>query len=85
MIGVIAVDPHDSRRLLAYGRTRGMLRSENTGQTWHPTTAGMALGVRDHVFGFVFDTGRAGRVFAATVGGTVYRSVDGGVSWERVL
>lgn len=81
----IAVDPHDSRRLLAYGRTRGMLRSENTGQTWHPTTAGMALGVRDHVFGFAFDTGRAGRVFAATVGGTVYRSVDGGVSWERVL
>lgn len=82
----VAVAPDDPRRLLAYSRTRGMLRSENSGQTWRPATAGMALGVRDYVFGLAFDTaGGTARVFAATVGGTVYRSVDGGASWERVL
>jgi len=45
----------------------------------------MALGLQDHVFGFAFHPGEAGTVFAATVGGAVYRSRDAGSTWEQVL
>jgi hypothetical protein len=81
----VGVDPRDPGRLLVYSRPRGTLRSEDAGQTWRPATAGLALGHRDYVFGFAFDPGPVERAFAATVGGAVYRSRDGGVTWERAL
>jgi hypothetical protein len=81
----IGVDPHDAERLLLYSRTRGMLRSEDAAQTWRPSTAGLALGHDDYVFGFALDSAQPGRVFAGTVGGAVHLSRDGGASWERVL
>lgn len=94
-IGALAVDPFDRTHILAgcgegyvawqggaaFGR--GLYASTDAGESWSvlPAASGSAF---DYVFDLDFDPHARDDVLACT-GTGVYRSGDGGASWERVL
>ena len=96
-IGVIAVDPFDSKHLLAggvgYGRVSanddlgGLYTSRDTGKSWRRETFVSPNNYWCH--SVVFDATRKGRIYATMTGpGTpsgIYRTDDGGQNWSRLL
>jgi photosystem II stability/assembly factor-like uncharacterized protein len=98
-IGAIAVAPSDPRRLyVATGEGlqrpdlsvgNGVYRSDDGGETWENT------GIEDgqQIPALAVDPGNPDRVFAAVLGHPygpneergVFRTTDGGATWERVL
>ncbi len=94
-IGAVAVDPFDPAHVLAgcgegyvawqggaaFGR--GIYRSDDAGEHWEPLEA---TGRSDfsYVYDLDFDPHQRDNILACT-GAGIFRSVDGGVSWTRVL
>ena len=95
-IGVIAVDPFDSKHLLlggiGYGRlsasgdTGGLYRSKDRGKSWRRMAP---AGLGNHwCHAIVFDPGTEGRIFvtvtAQGAASGIYRSDDGGSTWRAL-
>ncbi len=84
----IDVDPKNPNVVLIYTEARDpflfqVWRSEDGGTSWvgatrPPRGEGFAVGVND----FLFDAADSRTVYAATTGG-LFRSRDGGLSWDR--
>lgn len=99
IMGDVVIDPSDPRRLFvgtgennssrsSYGGM-GVFRSEDGGETWSL----VGLEGADRIGRILIDPRNPDRVFAAVVGKLytpggqrgIYRSTDGGDTWERVL
>lgn len=81
---VLAVDPRDPRTLWAATCLDGLLRSQDGGGTWQ------AMGLEGEFFHTLLLGSDGQTVYAASQAvedrpGGVFRSVDGGVTWERLL
>jgi uncharacterized protein (TIGR03437 family) len=82
-VRAIAVDPRDSRRVYAVGNN-GVYRSDSGGEDWigidsAPMTGGPGYGV-------AVDPANPGRVLLADEdGGSLFRSVNGGMTWELIF
>lgn len=89
----IAVDPTNSEKLCLAGQVGGILLSEDGGQSWKDVRYPIDLDVHS----VSFDPIDSSVIYAATGGGEnfpdptpapkgrpVYRSVDGGKSWESI-
>ena len=74
----LAVDPADSRRILAGTASGTVQLSSDGGATWRPVrkSAGHAVMALD------FDPARPGTLLAGTRGGGISLSVDGGLNWQ---
>jgi hypothetical protein len=80
----IGIDPSNPRRLFAFTEKYGVAALEDAGEKWQRKTNGIRLSQREFVFGFAFDAKNPGQVFAATPA-QVFRSLDGGKKWEKIL
>jgi photosystem II stability/assembly factor-like uncharacterized protein len=95
-VGVIAVDPFDSKHVMAggigYGRLSadndlgGMYTTRDGGKTWNRENF---ISVNNYwCHSIVFDATRTGRIFATVTGpgapSGIYRSDDGGRKWSRL-
>jgi photosystem II stability/assembly factor-like uncharacterized protein len=89
----IAVDPHDPNRLFVAASTGGCYRSDDRGASWRPANRGVVvLFAPDDqrypesgqcVHRIALTAGRKDRLWLQNHGG-VYRSDDGGDSWQTV-
>ena len=92
-ITALAVDPLRPNVLFCAGYKDMLYRSENYGQSWQPVGSGLQAGLV--VYSIAFDPANTNRIYLATRGvsnngappwsGIIYRSQDGGASWENVL
>jgi photosystem II stability/assembly factor-like uncharacterized protein len=80
----IGADPADARRLLAFAQRLGTALSRDGGKTWQAINNGIDLSRGEFVFAFAFSRKSPDLLFAATPE-KVFRSADGGRSWERIL
>jgi hypothetical protein len=81
----IAIDPADPDRILTYAPPPGdgLLESADGGQTWVPS--GWLLDADDDAVGHLaVDSADPQVIYAGTYREDVYRSVDGGVTWESL-
>jgi photosystem II stability/assembly factor-like uncharacterized protein len=89
----IAVDPGSSRRICAAAQVGGVLLSDDGGDSWRDIRYPIDLDVHC----VTYDPGRSDAIYAATGGGEnfpdptpppkgrpLYRSLDGGESWESI-
>ncbi len=72
-----AVDPTNPR-LMYVAMRDGLFRSTDGGESWKP----VGKGLRDMAV-VVVNPKRPAEVYAATTDGMIYRSADGGTTWER--
>ncbi|HVF60764.1 MAG TPA: hypothetical protein VNJ70_13235 [Thermoanaerobaculia bacterium] len=82
-VEILAVDPHDPRRLFVTGADHtGLYRSDDEGRRWTRVDKGFGS---PFVFDVDFDPVRPGRVYVATGAGQfrsgLYRSEDLGATW----
>ncbi len=92
----LAIDPSDNQRLFFGSRHQGLWRSEDAGASWRKVEAfpleglGIPEGRRATHGGLsfvVFDPAVKGRVFVGNAdpeGAHIYRSEDGGETWQAV-
>jgi len=78
----VAIDPVESRHLLAAVDRRGIFTSRDGGRTWQDTSPG--LEANNSLHDIVFDPVRQGVVYASDVFSGVYRSENGGATWEKI-
>ncbi len=80
-VTALAYHPTDGARVYAYGfkESLGFVRSADGGKTWRAT--GFLLWDRDGVIVIAPSPHAADTVYAATAGGDVLRSNDGGTTW----
>jgi photosystem II stability/assembly factor-like uncharacterized protein len=78
-IEALAADPHRAGRLWAGGGI-GVERSDDGGQTWTPSGAGLPAG--DHVVALALDPVDSNVAYAATSVTGVFRTGDGGATWD---
>lgn len=86
-LGAVAgagVDPSDSKRLFAFTQKFGLAASRDGGKDWQARNNGIKLSRQEFVFAFAFDRKNSSHLFAAT-GEQIFRSTDGGESWEKIL
>jgi photosystem II stability/assembly factor-like uncharacterized protein len=76
----VAIDPSDSRRLLAGVDRRAIYISDDGGQTWRAAASGLEPNGSIHEI--VFDPVHPSTVYMSDVLNGVYRSTDGGLTWE---
>ncbi len=76
---VLAADPFAGAVVYAGTSGHGVMRSSDAGSTWKMSSGPVSPTV---VSGLVADPSRPGYLYAAA-DGTVYRSRDGGASWEH--
>lgn len=74
-VHALAVDPASPSRLYIFAVGAGILKSEDSGQSWQAVTSQLGNGLSSLAFGN--DT-----LWAAVSGRGVLRSQDGGVSWQ---
>jgi uncharacterized protein (TIGR03437 family) len=78
----IAVDPRDSRRV--YAISHDAFRSDDGGEDWTGLYSPPMM--VEPWCGVAVDPANSGRVLLAEEnGGSVFRSVDGGATWERIF
>jgi photosystem II stability/assembly factor-like uncharacterized protein len=75
------VDPHGGKTILLGADASGVRKSVDGGITWSTSNTGLTnLAVQ----GLAFDASKLGTVYAATVGGGLFRSDDAGSSWRNL-
>jgi hypothetical protein len=72
-----AIDPADPRRMYAATRD-GLFASPDAGASWKLAAKGPKS-----LAAVTVNPRRSGEVYAATVEGMLYRSLDGGATWAR--
>lgn len=87
LIGVFAVDPRNPARLYAgtfdptlTGKTVGVFRSADRGQTWQFTSVG-TLGIT----GLAVDPGDSSILYASSFWAGLFRSEDFGTTWTQTI
>lgn len=82
----VAVDPADSRRLLAAFGTAGLARSGDGGESWEILDPGLPSWALPSFREIVFDPALPGTVYVTGVGNgdTLLRSDDAGETWQSV-
>ena len=80
----VGVDPSDSKRLFAFTQKFGLAASRDGGKDWQARNNGIKLSRQEVVFAFAFGRKNSRDLFAAT-GEQIFRSNDGGESWEKIL
>lgn len=80
----VGVDSAEPRRLLVFAQRLGLALSRDGGKNWQATNDGIDLSRGEFVFAFAFSRRSPDLLFAATPE-KVFRSTDGGRSWERIL
>jgi photosystem II stability/assembly factor-like uncharacterized protein len=73
----VAVDPTNPRVMYAALRD-GIFKSTDTGEQWKPAGRGLK-----NVAAVTVNPKRPQEVYAATTAGVIYRSRDGGQTWQR--
>ena len=96
-VGVIAVDPFDSRHVLVGGIGFGRVSSDNDFGGLYVTSDGGGTWRRESFIdpgnywchSIVFDRSTRGRIFATFTGpgapSGIYRSVNGGAAWTQLM
>jgi photosystem II stability/assembly factor-like uncharacterized protein len=89
----LAVDPHDAQHVVAgmgfnatpyssfVGSVHAIIESFDGGATWAPVPG---FSHQVEVWRFAFDPARPGRWFAGSRPGGLYRTEDGGATWEQL-
>ena len=80
----VGVHLSNPQTLLAFTEKLGLAISRNGGKNWKSTNDGIALSRKEFVFAFTFDRSNGRQFFAAT-GEQIFRSTDGGKSWQKIL
>jgi uncharacterized protein (TIGR03437 family) len=82
-VRAIAVDPRDSRRVYPIGNN-GVYRSDSGGEDW--TGIHSPPMMLEPYYGVAVDPANPGRVLVADEdGGSLFRSVNGGMTWELIF
>ena len=91
-ISALAMDPNDSSTLYAATEAfftkpkgfRGLFKSTNAGESWVPIGRGLedVITSRLRMTALAIDPTNSNIIYAATAGGGVFRTSDGGVSWS---
>jgi photosystem II stability/assembly factor-like uncharacterized protein len=76
----LTVDPHDSAVVYA-GTTAGVFKSTNGGASW-TFRPGVEIVPEGYVSAVIVEPQNSSILFAASFGGGVYRSTDGGQTWS---
>lgn len=82
-VAALALDPTNPARLFWVSANNGVFRSENAGTSWTQIST-MNLDAIVHGGKLIIDPSNPNRMFVASNAG-VYRSTDGGVTWQLVL
>jgi photosystem II stability/assembly factor-like uncharacterized protein len=69
----------DNPKVMYSAMRDGLFRSADAGQTWTPVGTGL---LRD-VAAVTVNPRRPSEVYAAMINGVIFRSTDGGATWER--
>ena len=80
----VGVSFSNSKHLFAFTQNFGLASSHDAGKTWKPANQGLRLSSGEIVFNFAFDPKNSRHLFAATPE-KIFRSMDGGHSWEKIL
>ncbi len=80
----LGVHLSNPQTLLAFTEKLGLAISQNGGKNWERANDGLTLSPKEFLFAFAFDSKKASHVFAAT-GGHIFRSIDGGKKWAKIL
>ncbi|HEY8415786.1 MAG TPA: hypothetical protein VIK99_08445 [Thermaerobacter sp.] len=74
--------------ILAYELSTGLLRSDDGGRTWQPAVRGGGTGLpadpNDPLAALAVHPSQPQRLYAISMAGRLWRSSDGGGTWERV-
>lgn len=81
--GGVTVDPFNNNLMYAFGE-QGIVKSGDGGSTWAPAARGVRLGGNEFVFSFSISQKDRAVLYAATTGGRVFKSENGGESWKLV-
>jgi len=83
-ITAVSVDPSTSNILYVWKVGQGLLKSDDQGKNWQNIDSGIEVAGRDAVGHFTIDPTDPQRVYAATFSAVIYKSLDGGKTWELV-
>lgn len=72
-----AVDPENPKVMYAAMRD-GLFKSTDAGETWKPTASGLK-----NLAAVTVNPRKPNEIYAATTDGILFRSADGGSTWER--
>ena len=77
----IAINPRNYRNIIAATKITGMHISQDGGESWAPSNAGLS---NYHITSVQFHPSQANTIYASSFGGGVLRSIDGGASWQEI-
>jgi photosystem II stability/assembly factor-like uncharacterized protein len=80
-VRAIAINPQDTQILYVGTFGSGVFKSINQGETWDPINSGIT---RFEITGLKIDSSNPDNVFAIAAGGPVYRTADGGKTWQAI-
>ena len=72
-----AVSPADPKVMYVAMRD-GLLKSTDAGETWKPVGRGL-----QNLAAVIVNSRKPNEVYASTADGVIFRSSDGGMTWER--
>ena len=73
-----AVDPKNPKVMYVAMRDR-LFKSTDAGESWKPLGQGLK-----NLAAVAINSKRPGEVYAATADGIIFKSTDGGTTWERL-
>lgn len=79
-VQALAIDPSLDSRVLA-ATSGGLYRSTNGGLDWTPSNTGMT---HADVAAVAFSPQRSATLLAGTIDGGAFRSIDAGITWQRI-
>jgi len=83
MVRAIAVDPGKPQRVYAAGPA-GLFRSDDAGLTWEKAGEGLAGEPLAVTLGTPPGAATPPTLFAVLTDGSVWRSLDGATTWQRI-
>jgi photosystem II stability/assembly factor-like uncharacterized protein len=81
-VSTVAINPKDSRNLLAYSETRKLTKSTDGGKTWN--TVNVDFSVDTPLF-ISFSRLNSKIVYLLTENNSIYKSTNSGNAWNKVL
>ena len=79
-VNTIVVDPRDPKIVFAAG-SAGVFHSNDSGLTWQPSSEGLGTAA---IVALAINPGQPDTLFASTAEGALFRSDDGGQTWQQI-